>query len=355
MIAGIFISENNFLQAKESAEEILKLAPDNYQAIKLLGNIYMQENNFNKAINYFSTLVALFPQNPDGFFLLGLLNKRQQKYEEAVANFEAALTKGHTDINVFVNLVSTMMENNMLDEAITRCDENLMRLKGQSKSQAIIYDLKGKLYLVKNSIPLAEKSFKSAIISDANYLSPYYSLAKICFSEGREDNAIKQYKNAIESNSGSQQELPNMMLGIIFSMKKQFNLSELHYRKALEINPDFAPAANNLAYLLAEQDKNLDEALKLSQKAIIILPDDPRIQDTLGWVFVKIGFYEQAIQAFSDSLRYLPDNATLHYHLGVAYFKKGDTRKAQTALEQALKIDKNFAEADQALKLLAGI
>ena len=115
----------------------------------------MQENNFDEALNYFSTLIALSPQNPDGFFLLGLLNKRQQKYEEAVANFEAALAKGHTDINVFVNLVSTLIENNMLDDAITRCDENLMRLKGQSQSKAIIYDLKGKVYLAKNIVTYA--------------------------------------------------------------------------------------------------------------------------------------------------------------------------------------------------------
>jgi tetratricopeptide (TPR) repeat protein len=244
---------------------------------------------------------------------------------------------------------------NMVDEAIARCDSSLQKIKDQPDLQAVIYNLKGKLYLAKKDMTLAEKSFKSAIISDANYLSPYYSLAKIYFSEGREDTAIRQYENAIESNSGSQQELPNMMLGIIFSMKKQFNLAELHYRKALEINPDFAPAANNLAYLLAEQDRNLDEALRLAQAARKILPDDPRIQDTVGWVFVKLGFYEQAIQAFSNSIRQLPDNATLYYHLGVAYFKNDEPLKAKSALKQAIKLDNDFAEAAQALKILADI
>ncbi|MDA3896835.1 MAG: tetratricopeptide repeat protein, partial [Desulfobacteraceae bacterium] len=339
MLAGIFISENSFLQAKESAEAILKLAPDNYQAIKLLGNLYMQENQFDRAKNYFSTLIELAPQNPDGFFLLGLVNKRQQKYEAAVANFEAALAKGHSNINVFVNLVSTLLENNMIDDAIDRCDENLQKIKNQPYSQAVIYDLKGKLYLAQNHITLAEKSFKSAIISNPNYLPPYYSLAKIYFSEGREDKAIRQYENAIGSNAGTRQEMPNMMLGIIFSIKKQWDLAELHYRKALKINPDFVPAANNLAYLLADQDKNLDEALRLAQKAKKILPDDPRIQDTLGWIYVKLGFYEQAIHAFSDSIRHLPDNATLHYHLGMAYYKKGEARQAKAALEQALKLN----------------
>ena len=55
-----------------------------------------------------------------------------------------------------------------------------------------------------------------------------------------------------------------MMLGTIYDLKKRFDMSEKHYRAALDIDPDFAPAANNLAYLLAAQDKNIDEALEQS-------------------------------------------------------------------------------------------
>ncbi|MEZ4577462.1 MAG: tetratricopeptide repeat protein, partial [Desulfobacterales bacterium] len=184
---------------------------------------------------------------------------------------------------------------------------------------------------------------------------PYYSLANIYFSEGREDKAIKQYENAIGSNTATRQELQNMMLGIIFSIKNQPDLAEFHYRKALEINPEFAPAANNLAYLLAEQEKDLDQALRFAQTAAKILPDDPRVQDTLGWVYLKLGFYDQAVREFSDSIRQLPDNATLHYHLGIAYYKKGDTRQAKTALEQALKLDNDFTESERAQEILAEI
>ena len=57
---------------------------------------------------------------------------------------------------------------------------------------------------------MAEKSFKSAIISNSNYLPAYYALANIYFSEGRENKAISQYKNAIESNTGTHQEMPNI-------------------------------------------------------------------------------------------------------------------------------------------------
>jgi tetratricopeptide (TPR) repeat protein len=145
------------------------------------------------------------------------------------------------------------------------------------------------------------------------------------------------------------------MLGIIFAIKKQWDLAEFHYRNALDVNPEFVPATNNLAYLLAEQDKNLDEALRLSQKASRLLPDDPRVLDTLGWVYVKLGFYEEAIAAFSKSIEHIPENPTLNYHLGIAYYQKGATQKAKSALKQALKLDDNFSEADQAREILSKI
>ncbi len=97
-----------------------------------------------------------------------------------------------------------------------------------------------------------------------------------------------------------------MMLGIIFSMKKQLNLAELHYRKALEINPDFAPAANNLAYLLSIQDKNIDEALGYARKAKERLPEEPSVMDTLGWIYYKKALYDSAIGEFKDSLEKMP-------------------------------------------------
>ena len=352
MLAGIFMAENNFVQAEATAKTILRSDTDNYAALKLLGNISLNENRFDEAKKYFTALTEIAPQNPDGFFLLGLLNRRQKNYENAVANFEAALAIGHSDISVFVNLISSLIENNMTDDAIARCDKMLQNLDNQPHARAVIYNLKGNLYLSQNNVQQAEKSFKSAMIFDPAYLPPYYSLAKIYFAEGREDNAILQYKSAIQSQSNARREMPNLMLGILFSMKNQPDLAELHYRNALNINPDFAPAANNLAYLLAEQGRNLDEALRLSQQANSILPDDPRIQDTLGWVYVKLGFYEQAIQVFSDSIRQLPDNAVIHYHLGMAYYKKGDSGHAKTILTRALELDDSFAGSERAKQIL---
>jgi tetratricopeptide (TPR) repeat protein len=58
-----------------------------------------------------------------------------------------------------------------------------------------------------------------------------------------------------------------MLLGVIYGVQKCYDLSEAHYHAALELNPEFAAAANNLAYILADQGKKIDEALRLARMA----------------------------------------------------------------------------------------
>jgi tetratricopeptide (TPR) repeat protein len=77
--------------------------------------------------------------------------------------------------------------------------------------------------------------------------------------------------------------------------------------------------------------------------------------DTLGLVYYKKGLFESAIGEFADSLEQMPDNAVVHYHLGQAYYKKGDKVPAKAELEKALKLDQDFEGADQARQILSTI
>ena len=140
---------------------------------------------------------------------------------------------------------------------------------------------------------------------------------------------------------------------IIYESEKDTENSEKHYRAALEINPNFAPAANNLAYNLVDQGKDIDEALQLARLAKEKLPDDPNVMDTLGWVYYKKGLYDSAIGEFSDSLTKLADNPVVNYHLGMAYYKKGDTTRAKEQLEKALSLQTDFPGSDEARQVLA--
>ena len=126
-----------------------------------------------------------------------------------------------------------------------------------------------------------------------------------------------------------------------------------HYDKAFESDPHSATAANNLAWVLAENDKNLDRALQLAQAAKAQLPNEPIVIDTLGWVYYKRGILPLATTTLEEAVQLDPNAALYSYHLGLVHAKAGEDAKARKALERAIQLDSKSAFAADAKKTLA--
>jgi len=296
-------------------------------------------------------LIQLEPENPTGYFRLGLLQRLLKKYDPALQNLNKAMALNPYHMDVFSNIILVHAGKKEFDTALLKCDEQLEKVKDTPELKSIIHNLKGEIYFDQRKTVEAEVSFKTALKENPDFLQPYYSLARIYLMEKKEEEAISQYKTILEKNP--KEAAPHLLMGIIYDLQKRPDLAEKSYSAALAVNPDFMPAANNLAYLLAKQDKNINEALSLAQKAKEKLPHDPSVMDTLGLIYYKKGFYDNAIAEFTDSLNKIPDNAMVHFHLGLAYHKKGDEDRARTELKKALDLNQNFDGADEAREILS--
>src|SRR3954471_14704757 len=67
--------------------------------------------------------------------------------------------------------------------------------------------------------------------------------------------------------------------------------------KALDIDPDFAPALNNLAYLHA-RNREFKEALDSMDRYVALLPKEPNPQDSLGEILRMAGQYTVALEHY---------------------------------------------------------
>ena len=110
---------------------------------------------------------------------------------------------------------------------------------------------------------------------------------------------------------------------------------------------------------MLSQGGNVDVALAMAQRARRALPDWPNAADTLGWAYYQKGVYQSAISQFQEALRLgekhgAPDDAVIHYHLGLAYQKANQSSLARQQLEKALKLSPNNADARKALSELRG-
>jgi tetratricopeptide (TPR) repeat protein len=118
------------------------------------------------------------------------------------------------------------------------------------------------------------------------------------------------------------------------------------------LNPVFAPAANNLAWMIAEdKDGDLSEAMRLALVAKEQYPRSPVFADTLGWVHYKRGSYGLALTQFLEAAESEPENPTVQYHLALAL--KGNKRddEALETMSALLKSGKEFPEKEAAVKV----
>jgi Flp pilus assembly protein TadD len=142
---------------------------------------------------------------------------------------------------------------------------------------------------------------------------------------------------------------------MILTMQNKHDEARKLYEHALSLDPQMPVAANNLAWDYAERGQNLDVALNLAQTAKAKLPNTSAVTDTLGWVYYKKELGSLAVTSFEEAVRQAPSDPSIRYHLGLAYLKTGDQKKARASLEGALKLSPDFKEAADAKKALATI
>jgi tetratricopeptide (TPR) repeat protein len=119
------------------------------------------------------------------------------------------------------------------------------------------------------------------------------------------------------------------------------------YEKAVQLDNQNHLAFNNYAYALAEQGKRLDYALKLVNHALAIRPNLGTYYDTRGWIYYKMGRYEEALKDLRLAVDTAPTTAELRYHLAAVYAKLGRKEDALLELQKALALDPRHEAARQ--------
>jgi len=164
------------------------------------------------------------------------------------------------------------------------------------------------------------------------------------------EQAVLNYLKLLELNH---QYLPTYLnLSRIYKNQGDLKKAQMYLEDALSIKDDFAPAANNLAMLLLENNVSLYEALRYAKVARNKEPKNPDYLDTLGWIYFLQGSHDIALQELTDSVKIRPDNPEAQYHLGWAYYDDQQYENARKHMKLALELDPNFKGSEKAKELI---
>ncbi|MCX7797729.1 MAG: tetratricopeptide repeat protein [Melioribacter sp.] len=300
---------SNLHIAKSFFEKLNKDSTD-WQVIASLGEIEAKLKNDSLAIEYFKKATKLAEWNVQLWIRLGGFLFDKRKYSDVIILLSEAVEKFPNDFAI--NLIY-----------------------GLSLSQLNNYQ-EAKIYLGR-----AVKINPNDITS----LTAYgYTLNQL----KDENGALEVLNKALLIDPKNIDVLG--MAALIYDSQKNFIMSDSLYSMALKIDSTNALILNNYAYSLAERGIRLEEALKMSKKAVEKDPQNASYLDTIGWVYYQLGDYLTAKKFIEDSLKLDNKNATVTDHLGDVYFKLGNKEKAKEFWKKALELEPQNEKIKQKLE-----
>jgi len=124
-------------------------------------------------------------------------------------------------------------------------------------------------------------------------------------------------------------------------------------KEVLERDPNHPDALNYIAYSLAENQIDLERALRMVEKALEQKPA-AYIFDTLGWIHFQAGRLEPARAALERAAAGMSSDPVIWEHLGDVYRALGLREDAAQAYRHALESDPANLELQQRLKSVGG-
>ena len=217
-------------------------------------------------------------------------------------------------------------------------------------SEAFQFYLKGRFYWNKRTLADFQKAiafFHQAIDKDPNYALAYSGLADTyalvtAYSNEPPRQVMPEAREAALKSLALDDKLAegHASLGQIAAYYDyDFATAEREYRRAIELNPNYAPAHQWLAEQLSAM-RRFDEALSEIKKALELDPLSVIMNRVLGDILLDARRYDEAIEQYQRTIELDPNFPTAHYFLGRAYEANGMYDQAVAEYTRAAEVDR---------------
>jgi tetratricopeptide (TPR) repeat protein len=306
-----------FDESRAELNAVLAVAPKDAEAMFQLGELEQSVGNAKGAEAYYRKAYETNPANPQGMLALAQLAIAQEQPDQALRVIQAEIRKSPERLDLRLALASTAQRLRRIEVATPELEWLATKLQPNSIQYA---EVEARL----SECSLLRKDLQSALtqIEVAHKLQP--------------DNPLVLHD-----------------LGLIYDSLGRRKEARQVYEASLRFNNDDGVVLNNLAYLIAENSGDLDQALTFAQRAKQKMPNQFGFIDTIGWIYFKKNLPDNALEVFEDLVRKKPDEPTFHYHLALVLLQKGQTLRAKQELRAALASHPSVEESGKIKQQLA--
>jgi tetratricopeptide (TPR) repeat protein len=381
-----YLGKGDVEQARQEFDKAVQLRPDYLMARLAQTQVALLRGDAEGAIHDADDLLRIAPASTEGIVMKAAGLQREQKYQEARAVLEPALQKSPTSVPLMLELGVLDLQEKKTKDAIAIFQKayetnpnNIRGLLGESRAYLADGQMEKSVEVVSAEVRKnpdrvdllrelgnAEASagqFPAAIATYQGLLARFKDPKQqgaLLIQIGQAYEYEGDVQRSLEAFEKSLEGLPNNAstirdLGMLSEQLGRKDAAKQYYERALKIDSTDPLALNNLAYLLAENNGDLNEALSYAQRAKQRLPTFTEITDTLGWIYYKKNLTDNAIDNFKTLVAQAPANPIYHLHYAMALNQKGDRESARKECQAALADKPSKAMEDQIRQLLSKI
>ncbi len=303
--------------------EFLATAPAEREVRLAYAKQLARSARFAESRAQFEILVREMPDNPENHLAIGLIAMQTNDLDSAEASMSRALELGHPDeAGVRFHLGQLAESRGRAEQALTwyqSVGPSRQQLDAHLRAAVVM----GKL----GRIPQALEWLNGLTPSDEA------GRVQVAQTEAQVLREARDYQGVIAALTRALEKMPDagdLLYDRAMAAEKinQLDMLEADLRRLIKLKPDSAHAYNALGYTLADRTSRTKEAIELLEKALKLEPDDPFIQDSMGWALFKAKRYDEAVDFLRRAHVAQPD-PEISAHLGEALWMKGDKEEAQ--------------------------
>ena len=327
--ARVLMDKGDNEAALQSLANAVTALPANRELRTGYARLLVGARRLEEAQRQFQILAEQNPKDVDALMALGVLATEARQYDEAVARFTQALQLGTrtAEINYELGRVEELRKNyDKAREWYARVNDEERYLNAQIHIGMILAKLGDFPAMSAHFVKLRQdnpQEVVSLLISEAEVL--------------REEKRYQQSFDLLSQALAQYPDNPDLLYTrtLVAERLDRLDIVERDLRLLIDANPKNGQALNALGYTLADRTDRYQEALQYLQQAVALLPNDPAVLDSLGWVYYRLGQYDKALDYLRRAYQ-LSEDDEIGAHLSEVLWVSGQREEAHTVWQKAL-------------------
>ena len=288
--ARMLVEQRQFNQAKAQFKLLLDKDPENADILLSLGLLEIETGDLDEAVAHLQHLIDIGQKQDISNYYLGRIAQNREEHKVAISYY-LKVNSGDYVFDAKLRIAG-------LFARLGRVDEGLQQLEVLAEKQTS-WPLRVKAYLAQGEILASKQRYAEGL--------ELYSRAL----QQKPDDADLLYARALMAEKVD-----------------RIDITEADLLKLLSAQPENANALNALGYTLADRTERLEEARDYIKRAAELVPDDPAILDSLGWVSYRLGNMQDALKWLGMAFERLED-AEIAAHYGEVLWKNNQKEEAE--------------------------